>query len=396
MLPGDKRPPRSNDQTGTLLSGRSNAKKARLSVSSSNSEEALSNSPKTYTDIARQRDERLDKKPLGEYGLYVTGPNKGPIDEPTFLLVRQLLAKKEFEKHDIDNTYIWCNIISSSFASGRGQIALNDPESVEIIRKMIPEISAKLNSPMECYSPFEYDQKVVLKVRFSENWDMVSDKLSIVKKTLSMYKAPHLEELSLRRVINMTGKHKGKIGFVAMNTETAKVIVRLRGNFAGPGAQLCFWDGNGKPVNQGPLEELIEKVDRYKLITSLEAQAQSDDSDLNDDLNLNRNWDNGALADYVEDVHLHEGDIDPETEFPLGRASSHLAAGPNNNSGTEANALVPEPLAQDVEAMTTTLQEATPAECEIELSNDDSNSTCVEDDQMEISPDLNIANKISQ
>ena len=217
-----------------------------------------------------------------------------------------------------------------------------------------------------------------------------------MEKTLSLYQAPYLEELVLRQVINMTGKHRGKIGFVAMHTDTAKVIVRLRGNFAGPGAQLCFWDGNGKPVNQGPLEELIEKVDRYKLITLLEAQAQSDDSNLNDDLNLSRNWDNGAGADYVEDVHLHEGDIDPETEFPLGRASSHLAAGPNTNSGTEANALVPEPLAQNVEAMTTTLQEATPAECEIELSNDDSNLTRVEDDQMGISPDVNIANKISQ
>ena len=120
VLPGDKRLPRSSDRTGTLPSGRSNAKKARLSVNSSNSEETLSNSPKTYADIARHRDERLDKKPLGEHWLYVTGPNKGPIDKPTFRLVRQLLAKKEFEKRDFDNTYIWCNITTTSYASGRG------------------------------------------------------------------------------------------------------------------------------------------------------------------------------------------------------------------------------------------------------------------------------------
>ena len=138
---------------------------------------------------------------------------------------------------------------------------------------MISEISAEINRPMEVYSSIEYDQRAVLKVRFAEDWDLVEDKLRIVEKTLAMHQAPFLEELCLRRVINMTGKHRGKIGFVAMSTETAKVIVRLRGTFARPGAPLCFWDGNGKPVNQGPLKELIEKVNHYKLVTSLEYQA---------------------------------------------------------------------------------------------------------------------------
>ena len=132
--------------------GSRQAKKARLSVSSSNSEEVLSDSPRSYADIVWQRDKWLDKKPLGEYGLYVTGPNKGPLDKPTFCLVRQLLARKEFKKHDFDNTYIWCNVAARSYASGCGRIVLNNPESVEIVRQMIPEISAKLNAPMECYS----------------------------------------------------------------------------------------------------------------------------------------------------------------------------------------------------------------------------------------------------
>ena len=131
---------------------------------------------------------------------------------------------------------------------------------------MIPDISARLNSPMECYSSVEYDQKVMLKVCFTEDWDLVSDKLRIVETTLSLYKAPCLKELSLRRMFGIKGK-KGKVCFVAMSTETAKVIVHFRGRFAGPGAQLCFSDCNRKPVNAGPLEELIEKIERYKLVT---------------------------------------------------------------------------------------------------------------------------------
>ena len=120
--------------------GSQQAKKAHLSVCSSDSVEALSDSPRSYADIFRQKSKRLDKKPLREYGLYVTGPNKGPLDEHDFRLVRQMLAMKELKKRDADPTYIWCNIVTRSFGSGRGQIVLNDPESVEIVRQTIPEI----------------------------------------------------------------------------------------------------------------------------------------------------------------------------------------------------------------------------------------------------------------
>ena len=119
-------------------------------------------------------------------------------------------------------------------------MVLNNPESVEIVRQMIPEISAEIGCPMEVYTAIEYDQRVVLKVRFGDDWDLADDILRIVRNTLSMYQAPCLEELHLRRVINMSGKHRGKLGFVAMNTETARLVIRYRGNFGGPGAQICF------------------------------------------------------------------------------------------------------------------------------------------------------------
>ena len=138
-------------------------------------------------------------------------------------------------------------------------------------------------------------------------------------KTLAYHQAPFLEELCLRRVINLSGKHRGKIGFVAMHTDTARHVIKFRGNYGGPGAQLSFWDGNGKPINQGPLEDFIERVERYKLIAALEAQALSNVSDNHEDMNLSTNWDNGILSDYDKDVHLNEIYIDPEAEFLLGR-----------------------------------------------------------------------------
>ena len=116
---------------------------------------------------------------------------------------------------------------------------------MEIVRQMIPEISAEIGHPMEVYTSIEYDQRVVLKVRFTDDWDLVEDKLSVVGNTLSLYHAKFLEELTLKRVINMSGKHRGKIRFVAMNTETARLIIQYRGNFGGPGAQICFWVETG-------------------------------------------------------------------------------------------------------------------------------------------------------
>ena len=383
VLPGNKRPSRSFDQPGPSglqpsvrpKGGSHKAKKARLSVSSSDSVEALSESSKSYAEVTQQRNEWLDKKPLGEYGVYVTGPNKGPLDEQDFKLVRQVLAMKEFERRNADPTYIWCNVVTRSFGSGRGRIVLNDPESVEIVRRRIPEILAEINRPMEVYSSIEYDQRVVLKVRFADDWDLVEDKLRIVVNTLSLHQAPCLKELCLRRVINMSGKHRGKIGFVAMHTDTARLVIQYGGNFGGPGAQICFWDGNGKPVNQGPLLDLIEQIKCYKLIADLEAQAMSDVSDNHEDKNLSTNWDNGILSDLSEDVHLNEIHIDPETEFPLGRDCNQWVAGPTVNSGTKAIAMVPEPSAPNSEAIATEMEpsaqtlEATASTSEATASN---------------------------
>ena len=78
---------------------------------------------------------------------------------------------------------------------------------MEIVRRRIPEISAEINHPMEVYTSIEYDQRVVLKVRFADDWDLVEDKLRIVANTLSLHQAPFLEELCLKQVINMSGKH---------------------------------------------------------------------------------------------------------------------------------------------------------------------------------------------
>ena len=216
---------------------------------------------------------------------------------------------------------------------------------MEIVRHRIPEISAEIDRPMEVYTSIEYDQRVTLKVRFTDDWDLVEDKLRIVGNTLSLYQAPFLKELSLKQVINMSGKHRGKIGFVAMHTDTARLVIQYRGNFGGPGAQICFWDGNGKPINQGPLEAFIERVERYKLIAALEAQSLSDVSENHNDMNLSTNWDYEILSDYNKDVHLNEIHIDPEAEFPLGRDCNQWVAGPTVNSGTKATAMMPEPSA---------------------------------------------------
>ena len=126
----------------------------------------------------------------------------------------------------------------------------------------------------------------------------------------------------------MTGKTRGKLGFIAMNTETARLIVHYRGNFGGPGAKICFWDGNGNPVNKGPLMDLIERVERYKLIAGLDNQTPTEFPVNKDDMNLSSNWENGTLSDYTEEYHDHEIHNDPSVELPLGGDRGHLTAAP--------------------------------------------------------------------
>ena len=113
---------------------------------------------------------------------------------------------------------------------------------------------------------------------------------------------------------------------------------------------MCFWDGNGKPVNAGPLKDLIARIDCYKLVTSMEQQASIDICDLNIDLNLNTNWDNGLLANYVGELHIDDDEVSPAAEFPLGRGLNQLVVTPSVSQGpsvptTEAIAPVLEPSA---------------------------------------------------